>query len=245
MKNISNKFSHILIIAFCLATSSTAYASIKQHDKHFCSKNMHVSIKGGGSFLSDNIDKESFSKKHDASTLFGAGIGYKFNKDFSLDLTLTNRPNYQYSVPNADLLPGVPGNATQAFSSTALMLEGYYTPFEWRMFSPYIVAGAGVSYNVMGDYDYKVDGVSGEIIDFTIIGKGTADFSWSIGIGTKAKVNDYFSIDIGYRYTSLGKASTSNIALSSYESKYSNESGYSVGGPVSAHECTLRLVYDF
>lgn len=236
MKNLFNKVHYSIALIFCIITTHASASKPSNIEK------MHISIKSGGSFLSDNIYNVAFSKKHDSSVLYGAGIGYNFNEKFALDFALTNRHNYQYSIPNSTEVPGASGDATQNFNIATFMLEGYYTPpTKWKVFSPYLVVGVGMSYGVMSDFIFKTD-INDET---TIIGKNNTNFSWLIGIGTSAKINNSFSLNIGYHYIGLGTLFTRDTAVTSLDkARYIGED-LMIGGPAYAHEYVLELVYKF
>lgn len=117
------------------------------------------------------------------SGMIGAGLGYKFNPNFSTDLNLQYRPLKSKSIT---------GSTEKAkFDALAIMLNGNFELPTATMFIPYGVFGVGYSH-------LKGHGYTGL--------KSSNTFAWNVGFGTLIKLPRNTELDFGYKYVDLGKA---------------------------------------
>ncbi|MBF0247328.1 MAG: porin family protein [Alphaproteobacteria bacterium] len=68
---------------------------------------------------------------------------------------------------------------------------------------PYVSAGAGVSRNKLGQFDFSPS------LGQYIVGNSNTSLAWTIGLGTGYRINQQWVFDVGYRYMDLGKAMSS------------------------------------
>ena len=162
----------------------------------------------------------------------GAGMGYKVNNWFRTDLILDYRSMIHAAGIGAPMTCGVsttdifgnPISVTEtciAHSDTALhrwdlLANGYLDLGTWDGFTPYLGAGAGVSW-----------GRTKQSVNFTFgnglpcqancaIGGGffadfdrsqsniTYRFAWALMAGVAIAMTDHTQLDVGYRYVDLG-----------------------------------------
>ncbi|MDR0726985.1 MAG: porin family protein [Rickettsiales bacterium] len=130
----------------------------------------------------------------------------------------------KYTIENKT----VPGTSLDAkFKSQTYMLNAYYDVETGSAFVPYIGAGAGFA---------KIDGstsFSGSTVDFD-----QNKFTWNAGLGVAYSINDNLSLDIGYRYASLGtvKGATYHVGSGNYITEKAT---------LSSHEVLLGARYEF
>ncbi|MBD5405773.1 porin family protein [bacterium] len=75
------------------------------------------------------------------------------------------------------------------------------------IFTPYAMAGIGITDIDVGDITFKGKDNSNVVIN----GKSQRNKTIIYGAGLTAGINNYISLDIGYRYYDFGKIKTSNI----------------------------------
>ncbi|MEQ1649399.1 MAG: outer membrane beta-barrel protein [Hyphomicrobiaceae bacterium] len=91
--------------------------------------------------------------------------------------------------------------------STTLMFNAYYDLGKFGGVTPYVGAGVGVAYNRTGE-TYFTDNPS---LVNRIEGASRLSLAWSVGAGIGWQVSERAVLDVGYRYTDLGKAITGRI----------------------------------
>jgi len=164
----------------------------------------------------------------------GVGGGYKVNNYFRTDLILDYRSpihaagngapaNCTFQATNPNAPPAVvflPETCTGHFDSEInrwdLLANGYFDLGTWDGFTPYIGAGAGVSWgrtdksvtysfgnglpcgascaiggNVISDFDSNQSSMSYR-------------FAWAVMAGVAIAMTDHAQLDVGYRYLDLG-----------------------------------------
>ena len=221
------------ILKIALASSLVISASFALADGHGMSDagKAYVRADAGFAMLATNPGKEDYSKKPKGSPVYGVGFGYKFTDHLRSDVTITHRSNFKYSGKN-------PGGflESQKISSTAIMLNAYYDIMQYKGFTPYVMAGAGMAYNKAGDF--KVSSATN-----TVTTKGTQKGSsaWQAGLGTQYKITKNVNLDVGYRYVSLGKISTTGEEHTSAGSTV----GDKINGKLRSHELLCGVSYSF
>jgi opacity protein-like surface antigen len=163
----------------------------------------------------------------------GAGMGYKVNYWFRTDLILDYRSMIHavgssapmacsalLADPNTGLLTPFPESCTGHFDSEIhrwdLLANGYLDLGTWDGFTPYLGAGAGVSWgrtkqsvnftfgnglpcqancaiggNAFSDFDRSESNV-------------TYRFAWAVMAGVAIAMTDHAQLDVGYRFLDLG-----------------------------------------
>ncbi len=91
--------------------------------------------------------------------------------------------------------------------STTLMFNGYYDLGKFGRVTPYVGAGVGVAYNQTGE-TYFTDNPS---LVNKIEGASRLSLAWSLGAGVGVQISERAVLDVGYRFTDLGKAQTGRI----------------------------------
>jgi len=132
----------------------------------------------------------------------GAGVGYKsdwLRTDVTLDYTAPMK--YQGSVAS-------PNDTSAKVSAVTALFNGYLDLGTWYRATPYIGAGAGVSYLRTTDY------VSTAAPPFAGGSSNTQwRFAWAAMGGVAYAVAPNVIVDVGYRYLNLGDATTGSDAF--------------------------------
>jgi opacity protein-like surface antigen len=171
-------------------------------------------LPGGGATTLAPATEVSLENNFGFDVGFGCGRSYMSGgstKDapvhsrggFRADVTYTYRGQSDYeSVP--PLAP--PQDPIQtSISSHAVMFNAYYDVHSFDtsgVIQPYIGAGIGVARVSMGD----VTVVNGPPVSFD--GNDQWNFAWQLMAGVGIKVQRGMTLDVGYRFASLGDIST-------------------------------------
>lgn len=168
------------------------------------------------------------------SATAGVGVGYRFNPNVRVDVTA------DYFSVRFRGLAATPTFATTSvedkglFQSTTLMVNGYLDFRSAMGFTPYIGAGLGMAHNVFSDYTRTAyDAATGAETRVRLAGGDDNRFAWALMAGIGYRLSSSFTVDLGYRYVSLGDIKTR---------------GYDVGAgsdveSIGAHEIRLGLRY--
>lgn len=151
----------------------------------------------GASSVFDTIAADSIND----AAVFGIGGGYKsgwFRADVTVDYS--GRATYQADVVQA-FAGGQPGLATKIEAVTTLA-NIYADLGTWWGFTPYVGAGAGVSYMRTKEFY--------DAFDPTIRGENGNkwNFAWAAIAGLSYRLGANLLADASYRYLSLGDAAT-------------------------------------
>ncbi|BCJ89899.1 hypothetical protein IZ6_06340 [Terrihabitans soli] len=150
----------------------------------------------------------------EASFFFVAGIGYKINDWFRVDVTGEYRfesdfhglDNYD-EAPSDGIIDG--SNQYTGTKEEAVFLFNAYLdlPSYGRM-TPYVGAGVGAAWLKMSDFtDYNptedATGLSGDV--------DTWNFAYALYAGLAFEVTEQLTFDVGYRYLYLGDIETDDL----------------------------------
>ncbi|MDD4557205.1 MAG: outer membrane beta-barrel protein [Alphaproteobacteria bacterium] len=91
---------------------------------------------------------------------------------------------------------------SESFESKSYMFNVFWDLSPYTMFTPYLMAGAGIS-----DLSYTKKFNTSQ----DPMGYDETNFTWTVGGGLSAKVTSRFNIDVGYRYFDMGKIAKASI----------------------------------
>lgn len=147
-------------------------------------------------------------KSFDSSPLFGLGVGYQFNNWLRVDATGEYRGGATFrglDVWN----DGTAFNDYYGTKSEWLFLANAYIDLgTWWCVTPFVGAGIGASRNTISnwrDTNFATSalGYSGSNSQW--------DFAWALHAGLAYKVNPNFTVELAYRYVSLGDFATGDM----------------------------------
>jgi opacity protein-like surface antigen len=153
----------------------------------------------------------------------GLGVGIK-SSWLRTDVTIDYATPMKYQGTIA-----TPGDTTAKIQPTTALINGYLDLGTWYRISPYIGAGAGVSYTRVSDYSSTgAPPFSGDI------NKNQWKFSWAGMAGIAFAISHNLMADVGYRYLNIGDVSTGSDAFGAMTFKN-----------VAAHEVRVGVRWSF
>jgi len=164
-----------------------------------------------------------FDLSRDNRAYVSAAVGHEWSDKFRGDVSLSVFGGSDFSGPWSRTVPMVAGPHADitggSVSSTALMANGYWSPFgtmgDSYGIQPFLTAGLGVARNKMSDWTRT--NAAAPRVNRTFEGASNTDFAWSIGAGVSANLNSPRSnpvlFEATYRYFDLGDAIGSGTPL--------------------------------
>lgn len=154
--------------------------------------------------------------KHDNAWGGALAIGYDFDKRFNVPI----RAEVEYSLfsqVEADKNRLNPEDSDwnesfkQKFDIQTLFLNAYWDINTGTAFTPYVGAGIGMAF-IDTKYNCRGQSVSDPVNDWVATSTGSksrTNFAWNVGAGLGYDFNEYVTLDIGYRFVSLGNVKSS------------------------------------
>jgi len=143
----------------------------------------------------------------EAAPFGGLGIGYRFNHWLRLDVTGEYRGGATFH--GLDIVNSTYTDEYTAIKSEWLFLANVYADLgTWWSVTPFVGLSAGVAFNKIGsfmDVNTPLLGVA--------YGGATweANFAWAATAGLAYQVTRNFTVELAYRYLSLGDAKSGDI----------------------------------
>ncbi len=132
---------------------------------------------------------------------FGAGFGYRFNDLVRADLTAENfNVRFNGTRPTC-VVAAIDCTDTAEMNAWSVMVNGYVDLGTFAKFTPYVGAGAGVTYANWGTAATTTPTFPG----ITVAHPGMPNwrFSWAAMAGVAYDVNKNLKIDLGYKYRNV------------------------------------------
>lgn len=158
----------------------------------------------------------------DSSPLFGLGVGYQFNNWFRADVTGEYRSKANFhgsqSIPQGTFtaFPNFASadNYSGSKSEWVVMANAYVDLGTWWCVTPFVGAGVGAAYNRISGF--RDEGVilnppSGGALSNSVYyadDAGKWNFAWALHAGLAYKVTPNVTLELAYRYISLGDGVT-------------------------------------
>lgn len=171
------------------------------------------------------------------SGMVGIGVGYRFSPHFRADVTVDHRFNTRLKgVAPTPAFATASIMDTGLFQSSTLMLNGYVDLGTAGGFTPYLGAGFGIASNVISNFARTTNDAVADITSWErIAGGNDYSFAWALMAGVAYQLSSSFTLDLGYRYLSLGDVKTRN---------YVAGTGADIES-IGAHEVRLGVRYAF
>ena len=183
--------------------------------------------------LVDSFVRESLS---DTATL-GVGLGYRFNPHFRMDVTADHHFNARFKgiAPTPTFADGYLADRGR-FRSSTLMVNSYVDFRPVNGLVPYVGAGIGMAHNVFSHYARTTYDAATDVETWERLpGGDDYRFAWALMAGVGYRLSSGFTLDLGYRYISLGDVTTRS---------YNVGAGADVES-IGAHEVRLGMRYNF
>jgi opacity protein-like surface antigen len=139
------------------------------------------------------------SFKYPDSLGVSAGGGYKYQW-FRFDATVDYAP--RVTARAASTFATAQPQYTTKLDALSILANVYLDLGTWGGFTPYVGAGAGVTYLRSRDYEDKALPINHAMAN------GRTNFSWAGMAGDAYQISPRWVVDVGYRYLSLGDLPT-------------------------------------
>jgi opacity protein-like surface antigen len=159
-----------------------------------------------------------YNQSLDDSWGVGMGAGYRFNPWFRFDLTADyswpSDMSYGFTglIPHRVLTPYnlVAGSASNVseISAWTLLANAYVDLGTWNGITPYVGAGIGAAYLMMGDSASVYSPLLFTSYRWVDPGDNKWNVAWALMAGTSFDITSNWVLDVGYRYLNLGKVSS-------------------------------------
>jgi len=182
----------------------------------------------------------------------GAGVGYRFNEWFRLDVTGEYRKKAKFdSTYYVSLVPDAEnGNTTTGDLHTVVGLVNAYADLgHYHGFSPFIGAGVGFAHHRIESLRDTAFGVYPCDAGFTCIPAGFSaegdyesetNFAWALHAGVGYEINERLSLELAYRYLSMGDATTSDFDCVNFPCDFNAEII-----DITSHDLRLGMRWQF
>ena len=164
-------------------------------------------VKKLDNFLYAGNSIEAIGHDFTSSMLFGLGIGFAFNEWLRLDLTGEYRGKAEFQ--GLDIINATYTDEYRAKKSEWLFLANAYIDLgTWWCVTPFVGAGAGFSRVTIGSF-----------LDVNTPNHGVAfadtasqwNFAWALHAGLAVQATPNWTVELAYRYVSLGDGITGDI----------------------------------
>jgi opacity protein-like surface antigen len=166
----------------------------------------------------------------------GLGIGYRFGPMLRTDLTLDHRFEARFQgVATAPVFAGGTLHDRARIQSSTLMWNAYADLGTWNGLTPYLGAGLGLARTVVSHHVRVTEDNTGQSSSERLSGRSEYGFAWALMAGFGYEILPGLTVDLGYRFLSLGDVKTRSFGFGS---------GLALES-LSAHEVRLGLRYMF
>ena len=195
----------------------------------------YLKISGGPS-LPSKVGGDFPGASITSSAVYGAALGYNFNKNFSADLSFDYRPSYKNNFTDTE--DNFSYNYLTKIKSLSLMANIYYNFNSFYNFIPYVTVGGGIAKNKTEDSIMKISDKT-HSFNTTLSGSTKNNFIYKAGLGVKYNVRNNLDIGIQYQFINLGKFETGKTFLDGSEVKEKHT------GKLKANEFLLTMSCNF
>ena len=204
MKKNKNLLCGILLLSsFSAIAMEPSQSNSSSNSSIYFEIGTGVSMNSGKDAVNDY--ELNFNKTQRKTTgALSAALGYIYSPNIRFDLNVTYIPEWNISESTTSTT-GDAISYSSKISSLISTINAYYD-FERiaNNLTPYVMGGIGLSRNKIDDMDIFAN----DNLYFRRYSNNSYNFAWKLGAGAAYKVNDRVSIDLGYRFVSLGKVST-------------------------------------
>ena len=131
--------------------------------------------------------------------------------------------------------PNVQDPLHARLTSYTAMINGYRDLATWGNFTPYVGAGMGVAYHMLDNVTFTQN----PFLLNEIEGSRDLSFAWQLMAGIDYRLSDRATLDLGYRYVDLGKATSGRADTAGFVNPRV------VFDDLTSHEIKIGLRYQF
>ncbi|MSP88671.1 MAG: porin family protein [Alphaproteobacteria bacterium] len=148
------------------------------------------------------------------SVSFGAGLGYRWNRQLRFDLTADYRPGF--AIDDKDQATPFAANYKGDLTSLVGLVNAYWdVPVDLGQYAswlsrvhPWFGVGVGVARNKLDDLSYSQRLASGATATGKLPGASATGLAWQAGLGLGIDILSNLTLDVGYRYLDAGDIKT-------------------------------------
>jgi opacity protein-like surface antigen len=150
-------------------------------------------------------------KSFDSAGSFGVGAGYQFNSWLRTDVTGEYRSKANFN--GLDFIAAVPQtNQYRGDKSEWLFLWNVYADLgTWYSITPFVGAGIGVDQLTISNFTDT--NIGAPALGVSNGNSSKWNFAWALYAGAAYHVTPNFSIELSYRYVSLGDGTTKDLTF--------------------------------
>jgi opacity protein-like surface antigen len=196
------KLKTLLLTTALVASQAFADAPAPAEKKHMHHNDDYYAKIEAGVTMPERIRTDWGRIRTRNSFVGGVGAGYQISEFFRTDLMLQYREIRGRNTTLPAALNGANYTGSARVTALTAMLNGYVDGHNDTIFTPYLMAGIGLSRT-----EARAT-LNGSSVGFVGTASGRArrtNLAWNLGAGAQAKVSDQVSVDLAYRYVSLGR----------------------------------------
>lgn len=209
--------------------------------------NQAVSRLDNALFATTN-DLRVIDRNFEAGSVFGIGVGYKWNSWLRFDITGEYRGETGFhgldlwTAIAPDPNPGPRFNNYTAKKSEWLFLANIYADMgTWYGVTPFV--GAGLGFSRIGIHSFRDMGTNGIAPTLAYADSGyTWNFAWALHAGLAYEVTKNFTLELAYRYTYLGDGQSGDIIAFDGTNTIYNPMHFK---GIDSHDLKLGIRYTF
>lgn len=211
------KNGYLGLVTFALATSSFSYTG---HTVFTAAGGISQANFSNAHLTVSSLENDSLHQKnHDTALISSLGLGYDYVRcpgDCSSIVhdVLVGLNFYNVNLENAGTVYQFGDSSLNNFKykmpieTTRLMLDVKISADEWHHVSPFLLMGAGMSWNRVNYHDSAV--VSG-VTPVSLTRNEQLKFAYEAGLGIQSTLTSSISVFIEYLYADLGRVKTSSF----------------------------------
>ena len=173
---------------------------------------------------------------HKTGSAVSTAIGFIYSPNVRFDFNLTYIPQWNINKYYTTSDTGQAASYNTNLNSLVTTFNAYYdiTQLSSQGLTPYVMAGIGMSNNQVNNVDVYI----GQEKASTLYGSNKYNFAWNLGAGANYQVSERISVGMGYKFSSLGKVSTSGGYQQAYDEQINQ-----VIDKSSAYQLTFKNIY--
>ncbi len=190
----------------------------------------------GGNFLGDKVSKVKTGDTWLAEGGIGCGSASPGHGGWRGEVVFGYRGQHKidgepllWAPPNVNFVDPLHTKLT----SYTMMLNAYRDLMTFGNFTPYVGVGVGMAYHTVESVSFTEN----PFLTNEIEGNSDLAFAWQVMAGVGYRLNERATLDVGYRYADLGKATSGRIDTAGFANPRV------VIDDITAHELKVGLRY--
>jgi len=187
---------------------------------------------------------EFLNSEFESSGLVGGAIGYRFNQWFRADISAEYRMRAGYDgLDRYDTTGDGTWDGTNQYtadkSEFLVMANAFVDLGTYHGLTPYVGAGVGGAYIMLDNFTDTNNTVSPNTVSYGG-DNGEWSLAWALHAGLGFEVSEQVTLDLGYRYLSLGDGQAGDIITALGTNNIANPTDFN---DITSHDFTLGFRY--